>query len=108
MRTGWQRTWRRAAPPSKDLAKALDKVLATPGFTEGQRGTPRTFRRFAAKGRNLPFPSSFRSFAPLEASAVALYVFEHSFVPGLLQTEALARAVLATRPNTTDDEIANL
>lgn len=102
-------TCRRA--PSKDLAKALDKVFATPGFTEetpDSPGTPGTFGRLAAKLRNLPFPASFRSFAPYEAEAVALHVFEHSLIPGLLQTEAYAHAVLATRPNTAEDEIGNL
>jgi transcriptional regulator with XRE-family HTH domain len=97
--------------PSKDLAKALDRVLATPGFTEqgpDSPGTTGTFGRLAAKLRNLPFPASFRSFAPYEAEAVALHVYEHSLVPGLLQTEAYVRAVLATRPNTSEDEIENL
>jgi transcriptional regulator with XRE-family HTH domain len=97
--------------PSKELAKALDRVFETPGFTEDtgdSPGKPGTFGRLAAKLRNLPFPTSFRSFAPYEAEAVALHVFEHSLIPGLLQTEAYARAVLSTRPNTAVDEIDNL
>jgi transcriptional regulator with XRE-family HTH domain len=99
--------WR---PPSKDLAKALDRAFATPGFTEESAdspGKPGTFGRLAARLGDLPFPVSFRSFAPYEAEAVALHVFEHSLIPGLLQTEAYARAVLATRPNTTEEEIDN-
>jgi transcriptional regulator with XRE-family HTH domain len=102
-------TCRRA--PSRDLAKALDKLFATPGFSEetpDSPGTPGTFGRLAAKLRNLPFPASFRSFAPYEAEAVALYAFEHSLIPGLLQTEAYARAVLSTRPNTPEDETDSL
>ncbi len=96
-------------PPSKDLAKALDRVFQTPGFAEDDvPGALGTFGRLAAKLRNLPFPASFRSFAPYEAEAMALYVFEHSLIPGLLQTEAYARAVLSTRPNTPDDEIHSL
>jgi len=99
-------------PMSKDLAKAVDRVFGTPGFTEdgpdGSPGTPGTFGRFVAKFRNLPFPASFRSFAPFEANAVALHVFEHSLVPGLLQTEDYARAVLGTRPNTPSEEVDNL
>src|ERR1700678_3710704 len=98
-------------PPSKDLAKALDRAFATPGFTEDEPdapGTPGTFGRLAAKLRNLPFPASFRSFAPYEAEALALHVFEHSLMPGLLQTEAYARAVISTRPNTSAGEIDNL
>jgi transcriptional regulator with XRE-family HTH domain len=99
--------WR---PPSKDLARALDRVFATPGFTEESTdspGRPGTFGRLAARLCDLPFPVSFRSFAPYEAEAIALHVFEHSLVPGLLQTEPYARAVLATRPNTTEEEIDN-
>ncbi len=102
-------TCRRA--PSKELAKALDRLFVTPGFTEDRAdssGTPGTFGRLAAKLRNLPFPASFRSFAPYEAEAVALHVFEHSLIPGLLQTESYAHAVMSTRPNTPDDEIGNL
>jgi transcriptional regulator with XRE-family HTH domain len=102
-------TCRRA--PSKDLTKALDRVFATPGFAEetpDSPGKPGTFGRMWAKLRNLPFPVSFRSFAPYEAEAVALHVFDHSLIPGLTQTEAYARAVLATRPNTSVEEIGNL
>jgi len=84
--------------PTRDLAVHLDKVFATPG----------TFARLEARLRDLPFPASFRPFAAYEAEATALYVFEHSLVPGLLQTPEYARAVLATRPNTAEDEIDNL
>jgi hypothetical protein len=55
--------------------------------------------------RNLPFPASFRSFAPHEAEATALYTLEHSLIPGLLQTEAYARAILETHPDVTEDVV---
>ena len=84
--------------PARDLAAHLDKAFGTPG----------TFTRLEGRLRDLPFPASFRPFAAYEAEATALYVFQHSLVPGLLQTPAYARAVLATRPNTTDDELDNL
>jgi len=84
--------------PTRDLAAHLDKAFATPG----------TFARLEGRLRDLPFPASFRPFAAYEAEATALYVFEHSLVPGLLQTPQYARAVLATRPNTAEDEIDNL
>jgi hypothetical protein len=83
-------------------------VFATPGFTEdapGIPGSPGTFGRLVARLRNLPFPASFRSFAPHEAEAAALYVFEHSFVPGLLQTAEYARAVLEMHPDVTEDVV---
>ncbi len=91
-----------------ELARALDRVFATPGFTDdtdSAAGTPGTFGRLVARLRNMPFPASFRSFAAHEAEAVALSNYEHSLVPGLLQTEEYARAILATRPNTTADEV---
>ena len=84
--------------PTRDLAGHLDKAFGTPG----------TFTRLEGRLRDLPFPASFRPFAAYEAEATALYVFEHSLVPGLLQTPGYARAVLATRPNTAEDEIDNL
>jgi transcriptional regulator with XRE-family HTH domain len=84
--------------PTRDLARHLDKAFGTPG----------TFARLEARLRDLPFPASFRPFAAYEAEATALYVFEHSLIPGLLQTPAYARAVLATRPNTAEDEVDNL
>ena len=84
--------------PTRDFAVHLDKAFGTPG----------TFARLEARLRDLPFPASFRPFAAYEAEATALYVFEHSLVPGLLQTPEYARAVLATRPNTAEDEIDNL
>lgn len=52
------------------------------------------------------FPREFRSFAQDEAEATALYVFEHAFIPGLLQTEDYARAVLSRHPVTSDDQVA--
>jgi transcriptional regulator with XRE-family HTH domain len=100
-------TCRKAATP--ELAKVLDRVFATPGFTEdapGTPGTPSTFGRLVARLRNLPFPASFRSFAPHEAEATALYTFEHSMIPGLLQTEAYARAILETHPDVTEDVVS--
>ena len=84
--------------PTRDLAGHLDKAFGTPG----------TFARLEGRLRDLPFPASFRPFAAYEAEATALYVFEHSLIPGLLQTPGYARAVLATRPNTAEDEIDNL
>ena len=93
---------------SPDLAKALDRAFSTPGFTEddgGEPGRPGTFGRIVVRLRNLPFPASFRSFAAYEAEAVALNTYQHSLVPGLLQSEDYARAILETRPNTTPEEV---
>jgi hypothetical protein len=55
-----------------------------------------------------PFPSWCRPFVDYEATAKSLRLFEHVLVPGLLQTREYAHAVLATRPNTTDEETEQL
>ncbi len=75
---------------------------------DGAFGTPGTFARLQQQLRNLPFPASFRPFAAYEEVATSLRTFEHTLVPGLLQTPDYAQAVLATRPNTTQDELDDL
>jgi len=82
--------------PTRDLAGHLDKAFDTPG----------TFTRLEGRLRDLPFPASFRPFAAYETEATALYVFEHTFIPGLLQTEDYARAVLSRHLVTSDDQVA--
>lgn len=68
------------------------------------------FSRFYHDSRKWdgPYPSWFRPFVEYEAKAKSLRTHEHSLVPGLLQTPGYARAVLATRPNTSEDEIEQL
>jgi hypothetical protein len=53
----------------------------------------------------MSFPESFRTFAEHEANATVLRWFEHSLMPGLLQIENYARAVLSTKPGATEAEI---
>lgn len=55
---------------------------------------------------NQPFAASFRPFTAYETAATALYTFEHSLIPGLLQTEAYAEAVLTRQPSVTPGEVA--
>jgi transcriptional regulator with XRE-family HTH domain len=81
--------------PSRDFAGRCDEAFGTPG----------TFARLEQRLRDVPFSSGFRPFQPYEAQAAALRLFEHSLIPGLLQTEAYARAVLETHPNTSQDVI---
>src|SRR5712691_1979500 len=85
----------RARTPTRKLAVLCDEVFGTPG----------TFVRHEKRLRDVPFSSGFRPFEPYEAEAVSLRLFEHTLVPGLLQTEDYARAVLETHPNTTADEV---
>jgi transcriptional regulator with XRE-family HTH domain len=76
--------------PSRDFAGRCDEAFGTPG----------TFARLEKRLRDVPFSSGFRPFQPYESEAASLRLFEHTLVPGLLQTEAYARAVLETHPNT--------
>lgn len=99
-------TYQRA--PSQSLARTLDRAFATPGFTEDQETgawSPGTFGRLWLKLRTVSFPMAFRPFAEREAVAIALRTFEHSFVPGLLQTADYARAVVATKPGAIEADI---
>jgi transcriptional regulator with XRE-family HTH domain len=84
--------------PQADFAARCDKAFGTPG----------TFTRMQARLRNVQFPEPFRPFAAYEETATSLRTFEHALVPGLLQTPEYAHAVLATRPNTTEDEVDEL
>jgi len=84
--------------PSRKLAELLDVVFSLPG----------TFARLEKRLRDVPFPASFRPFVPHEAEAAALRSYENLLVPGLFQTEDYARAVLSTRPNTSQDAVEEL
>ena len=55
---------------------------------------------------NTAFPAAFREFAAYEAEALTIWTFQHSLVPGLLQTEGYARAVLQRHPNVTSEQVA--
>jgi transcriptional regulator with XRE-family HTH domain len=52
------------------------------------------------------FPAAFREFAAYEAEALSIWTFQHSLVPGLLQTEGYAHAVLERHPNVTSEQVA--
>jgi hypothetical protein len=52
------------------------------------------------------FPQSLREFAAYEAEAVTLWACEHSLIPGLLQVEPYARAVLERHPDTMPEQAA--
>ena len=100
-------TCRKSATP--ELGRALDRAFETPGFSENPgtgEWTAVTFGRLVRRLRKMPFPASFGTFEPREAEATALYTFEHSLIPGLLQTEEYARAVLEMFPDVTEDIVA--
>jgi transcriptional regulator with XRE-family HTH domain len=66
----------RRRTPSPDFASRCDDALGAPG----------TFARLQQHGRTAPFPVWFRPYAEIGATAAQLRLFEHSLVPGLLQT----------------------
>lgn len=66
------------------------------------------FENAAKKIRGQSYPEPFRDYAEEEATADALYICEHSLIPGPLQTEDYARAVFDTRPKTSMAEVERL
>jgi transcriptional regulator with XRE-family HTH domain len=52
------------------------------------------------------FPQSLREFAAYESEAAQLWACEHSLVPGLLQVEPYALAVLERHPDTVPEQAA--
>lgn len=73
--------------PTEEFAHRCDKVFETDGcFTRMVEAMPRGY------------PKWFQPYVKLEAEAVALHYFQVHVIPGLLQTEDYARAVLSTWP----------
>jgi transcriptional regulator with XRE-family HTH domain len=82
-------------PPRLDAVPELDT-----------RGTlTRLWNRLRKSARNRAYPGWFDRWPDAEARAIALRTFELVVVPGLLQTDQYARAVLRTRIGDTDEEI---
>ena len=81
--------------PRPEFADGCDQVLGTPG----------TFLRLQQHARLTPLPSWFQQYAEIEAIATQLRLFEHALIPGLLQTDQYARAVLTVQPNTTAEAV---
>lgn len=73
---------------------AFDKVFNLKGM----------FAKAALEARGGAFPREFAKFSDYERTAVSLHVCGHSLLPGLVQDEGYARAVIATRANRTPEE----
>lgn len=85
-------------PPSAEVTEALVAVLPDLG---GGR-----FAELAAIARRSNgIPDWFADWLPYEREAVLLSWWEPLIVPGLLQTEAYARAILAAAPDVTEDKL---
>jgi transcriptional regulator with XRE-family HTH domain len=87
--------------PAGDFPPRLDAVpeLDTRG------ALTRLWDRLRKSARNRAYPGWFDRWPEAEARATALRWYEPLLVPGLLQTEDYARAVLRTRIGDTDEEI---
>jgi transcriptional regulator with XRE-family HTH domain len=84
--------------PDEAFARACDEAFPAAGgwFT----------RFYAARAKwDVAVAPAFRSFVGDEARATALYVFEHSLIPGLLATEDYSRAVLSRHVGVTAEQV---
>jgi len=86
--------WRRCTVPARDLARHWIRF-----------GT-RDLHRLEARLRDLPFPASFRPFAAYERRQRRCTCSSTAWFPA--PATPLRPAVLATRPNTAEDEVDNL
>lgn len=90
----------------------LGRRMPDPAFVEqaeevlGNTGALRKAVRHLARQPGLA--AWFRQWARLEALAISLYTYECRVVPGLLQTEAYARAVSLSVPPIPDEEELNV
>lgn len=85
--------------PGRELAQDCDEALGTGG----------ALARLWPLVSKETFPTWFQPFVELEREAVSLRWFEPLLIPGLLQTEDYARAMVrAGRPADTDEQIDEL
>lgn len=90
--------------PTVEFAAACDRVaeLGAAGALTELRGQLKEVLKLRA------YPGWFQRWPAIEAAAAALRWFEPLLVPGLLQTEDYARALLRTRVGDTDEEIEEM
>ncbi|MCF4138177.1 helix-turn-helix domain-containing protein [Streptomyces sp. Tue 6430] len=81
--------------PDVDFVEAAERVL-------GSTGALRRAAEFL--GRQPGLAAWFRRWAVMEKTAIALYTYESRVIPGLLQTEAYARALFDARLPPLDDQ----
>lgn len=85
-------------PPLEDHGIAYDVAF----------GLEDVFAKAAREIQGDSVPVAFQDFPAHEATAHDLYAYQHSLFPGLIQTERYMRAVFATLPNPTPEEIERL
>jgi transcriptional regulator with XRE-family HTH domain len=88
-------------PPAEGFPERMDAIpqLATDGELT------RLWGWLEDSARHRAYPGWFDRWPDYEAAATALRTFELVVIPGLLQADQYARAVLRTRIGDTDDEI---
>lgn len=80
-------------PPTADFARACDRAFGTPGFDD-ESGTPGTFMTLQALVAREAYPAFFAPVVSFEREAARIHGWELGAVPGLLQTEHYARALI--------------
>ncbi|MDX6745087.1 helix-turn-helix transcriptional regulator [Actinocorallia sp. A-T 12471] len=92
----WIEKLERGAKPSVATGIDLDTYFKIP------QGTFQTLaEEIEEAGRHTATPRGFSTFKTLEAKATSRRDFEAQVIPGLLQTEAYAHAILSDRPRST-------
>jgi transcriptional regulator with XRE-family HTH domain len=86
-------------PPTWDFAAACDRVF----------GTPETFTALQELVAREAYPAFFAPVVPFEREAVRIHGWELGAIPGLLQTEEYARALIrVSRPMDSDAAVERL
>jgi transcriptional regulator with XRE-family HTH domain len=88
-------------PPAEGFPERLDAVPQL----DTRAGLVRLWGWLKGSARNRAYPGWFTPWPDYEAQATALRWYEPLVIPGILQTEDYARAVLRTRVGDTDEEI---
>jgi transcriptional regulator with XRE-family HTH domain len=88
-------------PPAEDFPARLDAVPEM----DTREALGRLWGQLRKGLRHRAYPGWFALWADIEAEATALRSYEPLLVPGLLQTEDYARAILSARPGGDDDDL---
>ena len=91
-------------PPAESFPERMDAIPQLDTRNE----LARLWGWLEDSARHRAYPGWFDRWPDLEAAATTLRTFQLVVIPGLLQTEDYARAVLRTRINASDDEIEEM
>src|SRR5690348_8668980 len=88
--------------PGEDFTRRCDAELATGG------AVARLLDQLEGFLRNQAYPAWFRGWPNVEREAATLRWWEPMVVPGLLQTQEYARAILSVQPGISEDRLDEL